>query len=97
LARLTRNLVEHARRATSEINELATEISALAERLAPSLLAIRSKASGDNGREVLCAARSSKESYLWRLEETLGPVLSTPLAGIPGFRQMGSQVGRWPR
>jgi hypothetical protein len=24
-------------------------------------------------------------------------VLSTPLAGIPGFRQMGSQVGRWPR
>jgi hypothetical protein len=50
LARLTRNLVEHARRATSEINELATEISALAERLAPSLLAIRRKASGDNGR-----------------------------------------------
>jgi hypothetical protein len=24
-------------------------------------------------------------------------VLSTQLAGIPGFRQLGSQVGRWPR
>ncbi len=44
------------------------------------------------------AARSaSKESYLWRLEEVLVQVLSTPLAGIPGFWQMGSQVGRWPR
>jgi hypothetical protein len=83
---------------TSEINELATEISALAERLAPCLLAIRRKASGDRGREAFRAALSaSKELYLWRLEETLGPVLSTPLAGIPGFRQMGSQVGRWAR
>jgi hypothetical protein len=44
------------------------------------------------------AARSaSNESYLWRLREVLVQVLSTPLAGIPGFRQMGSQVGRWPR
>jgi len=38
-----------------------------------------------------------EESYVWRLEEVLVHVLSTPLAGIPGFRQMGSQVGRWPR
>jgi len=37
---------------------------------------------------------ASKELYLWRLVEQ---VLSTPLAGIPGFRQIGSQVGRWPR
>lgn len=41
------------------------------------------------------AARlASKESYLG---EVLVQVLFTPLAGIPGFRQMGSRVGRWPR
>jgi cysteine synthase len=38
-----------------------------------------------------------EESYLWRLEEVLVHVLSTPLTGIPGFRQIGSQVGRRPR
>ena len=65
------------------INELATEISALAERLAASLLAIRRKASSDSGREALraaCSASGSRISGLWRLEEVLVPVLSTPLA-----------------
>jgi hypothetical protein len=48
-------------------------------------------------RSISRCSFSVEESYPWRLEEVLVPVLSTPLAGIPGFRQMGSQVGRWPR
>jgi len=69
--------------------------SAQRRTASPSLLAIRRKAFGNRAREALHAARSaSMESYLWRLEEQ---VLSIPLAGIFGFRQIGSQVGRWPR
>jgi len=50
-----------------------------------------------NERLQKTAAELRNNGYLWRLEEVLVQVLSTPLAGIPGFRQLGSQVGRWRR
>jgi hypothetical protein len=83
---------------TSEINELATRSAHSPNGLPGPCWPFEGRRPATAEREAPRAARSAWRSRnLWRLEEILVHVLSTPLAGIPGFRQMGSQVGRWPR
>jgi hypothetical protein len=96
-ARLTRNLVEHACRLIREINELATRSAHSPNGLPGPCGHSKEGVRRPRPRSTARCSLRVEESHLWRLEEILVHVLSTPLAGIPGFRQMGSQVGRWPR